>query len=144
MSQNISFNTNNLKVAFVSDDGTTISPHFGRAKYYEVITIKDSKLAGQERREKAGHHTFRQHDHDHPHGDHHSDGSGEHQFNKHNTMISQITDCDYLVSRGMGRGAYMHLSEANIKPIITNHKTIIDAVNQILQGSLPDYTEKLH
>lgn len=142
MPQNISFDTKNIKIAFVSDDGETISQHFGRAMYYEVLTIKDSKVTGKEKREKAGHHTF--HQEEHGHGHHHHPESGEHQMHKHNTMVAPITDCDYLVARGMGNGAYAHLAEANIKPIITNQRTIDDAINQILKGNLTDHTEKLH
>ena len=34
--------TTNIKVAFVTDDGTTISQHFGRARYYEVLTVANN------------------------------------------------------------------------------------------------------
>ena len=48
----------NYKVAAVTDDGETISQHFGRALYYEVLTIENGKIAKRERREKIGHHNF--------------------------------------------------------------------------------------
>ena len=33
----------NFILAAVTDDGTTISQHFGRAKYYEVVFVENRK-----------------------------------------------------------------------------------------------------
>jgi len=140
MSQTITFDPKDLRVAFVSDDGINISQHFGRAMYYEVLTIKDSKVISTERREKAGHHTF----HSGEGHQHHHDESPDHQLHKHNTMITPITDCDILVTRGMGNGAYLHLTSANITPVITSHRTINEAAEAIIKGSIEDHTERLH
>ena len=37
-----------MKIAVVTDDGTTICQHFGRAQYYSVITIENGKVKGKE------------------------------------------------------------------------------------------------
>jgi len=49
------------KIAIATDDGKTITSHFGRAKSYKVVTIADSKVVAEELRDKApcgghGHH----------------------------------------------------------------------------------------
>ena len=46
------------KIATVTDDGKTISPHFGRATKYAVLTIEDDRIIARELRDKAGHHDF--------------------------------------------------------------------------------------
>lgn len=38
----------NIKIAAVSDDGQTISQHFGRAKYYTVLTIENGQIIARE------------------------------------------------------------------------------------------------
>ena len=41
-----------MKIAAISEDGTTISQHFGRAPYYLVITVEDGKVVSKEKRDK--------------------------------------------------------------------------------------------
>jgi predicted Fe-Mo cluster-binding NifX family protein len=135
--------TKNLKIAFVTDDGNTISQHFGRAQFYEVVTIENGSVVQRERREKAGHHTFHGQE---EHGEHHGPGHGfdEHSQGKHRMMTTTIMDCQMLVARGMGNGAYQHMVSANIKPIITSIPTIDNAVQEIIKGTIVNHEEKLH
>ena len=44
-----------MKVAVVTDDNRTISPHFGRAQYFLVYEIQDGKVMSKETREKSSH-----------------------------------------------------------------------------------------
>jgi predicted Fe-Mo cluster-binding NifX family protein len=59
-------------------------------------------------------------------------------------MIGAIEDCDVLLARGMGRGAYIALEEADIKPIVTDIGAIEEAVQAYLDGEIVDHTERLH
>jgi predicted Fe-Mo cluster-binding NifX family protein len=153
-----------VKIAAVTDDGKTISMHFGRARYYSVITVEDGKVVSQEMREKAGHHNLahthshdhdhdHDHDHEHEHGHEHGNGHGHneqgHGFGKgaadrHAQMIAAITDCEAVLVRGMGRGAYLAIEQAKITPIVTDIATIDDAVQAYLNGDIIDHTERLH
>ncbi len=36
-----------MKIAAVSEDGVTISQHFGRAPFYVVVTVEDGKIVAQ-------------------------------------------------------------------------------------------------
>jgi len=40
-----------MKIAVISDDGKTISRHFGRAPYYLVLTVEDGKIVAREQRD---------------------------------------------------------------------------------------------
>lgn len=140
-----------MKIAAVTDDGETISQHFGRARYYKVVTVDETTILEREMREKAGHHTFaghghdHDHDHEHEHGHHeHGHGFGQGAARRHASMIAAIEDCDVLLTRGMGRGAYIALEEANIKPVVTDIAAIDEAVQAYLDGSIVDHTERLH
>ena len=59
-------------------------------------------------------------------------------------MIAAITDCEALLVCGMGRGAYLALEEANIKPIVTDIEDIDKAVQAYIDGDIVDHTERLH
>lgn len=143
-----------MKIAAVTDDGKTISMHFGRARYYSVITVEDGQVVGQEMREKAGHHNLahthdHDHDHDHEHGHGHGRNEKGHGFGKgaadrHAQMIAAITDCEAVLVRGMGRGAYLAIEQAEITPVVTDIATIDEAVQAYIKGDIIDHTERLH
>jgi predicted Fe-Mo cluster-binding NifX family protein len=47
-----------MKIALITDDGKSISQHFGRAPYYLVVTLEDGKEVNRELRPKQGHNQF--------------------------------------------------------------------------------------
>ena len=131
-----------MNIAAVTDDGTTISQHFGRAKFYEVLFVENGKVVKRERREKLGHNNFAQEEHHHHSGEQH--GQDQHSHNKHVSMAEAIKECQILIARGMGNGAYQSMIQLKIKPVVTDIKNIDDAVQAVINGSIIDHTEKLH
>lgn len=130
-----------INIAAVTDDGVTISQHFGRAAFYEVLFVENGKVVKRERREKLGHNNFAQEEHHHSDGGH---GLDEHSHSKHISMADAINDCQILLARGMGNGAYQSMLQLNIKPVVTDIKNIDEAVQAFINGSIIDHTEKLH
>lgn len=124
-----------MKIAVVTDDGKMISLHFGRAQQYLVFTIEDGQIVSQELRDKVSHH----HEKNHSHHEHEAISD-----EKHNSMLAAITDCEALLSRGMGRGAYLSLEAADIKPVITDIASAEQAVQAYLRGDIVNHIEKLH
>jgi len=132
-----------MKVAVITEDGTTISQHFGRAPYYMVVTIEDGKIVQKEQRNKAGHHTFGGHDTPTAPGEKHGYDAGSQA--KHATMAETISDCKVLIAGGMGWGAYESLKGMGIDAIITDVGNIEEAVKLHAQGKLPNLMmERLH
>ena len=43
-----------MKIAAISDDGKTISQHFGRASFYAVVTVEEDKIVSTEPEPRAG------------------------------------------------------------------------------------------
>lgn len=132
-----------MKIAAVSEDGVTISQHFGRAPFYIVITIENNQIVSKEKRDKIGHaHFF---------GEPHAEGKDPrgHGFDtaaqsRHTRMAAAIADCQVLLARGMGAGAYESMKASGIQPFVTNIVNIEDAVRAYLDGTLVDHPEKLH
>ena len=60
-----------MKIAAITDDGKTISAHFGSAPKIAVIEVEDGQVIGRELRDKPGHSHEHGHDHDHGHGHQH-------------------------------------------------------------------------
>jgi predicted Fe-Mo cluster-binding NifX family protein len=135
-----------MKIASVSDDGYTISPHFGRASKYVVMTIDGDLITKREVREKVGHRDFQQqgvYRHEH-HNDPRGRGYGKHSAEKHQRMFEGIKDCQVVLARGMGQGAYQGLQEMGIRPVLTNIADIDIAVQAFMDGSIEDHPERLH
>jgi len=128
-----------LKIAVVTDDGKTISPHFGRAIYYVVYDVQDGMIKGSEMRDKAAHHTGGE-PHQQEEGGHH----GPEADAKHSSMLSNISDCEALIARGMGWGAFEAIRSTGIKPFITDLELAEDAVKAYVAGKLDSHTERLH
>ena len=135
-----------MKIAIVSDDGMTVSQHFGRAPFYVVVSVEHGTIVSREKRDKLGHAHFS--DEQHAHETHGPDSKG-HGFDaasqsRHQRMATVISDCEVLLARGMGAGAYESLRSLNILPKVTDIASIDDAVRAYLDGSLVDHTERLH
>ena len=132
-----------MKIATISEDGTTISQHFGRAPYYVVVTVEDGKVVSKEKRDKAGHHTFAGNQQpDTAPGERHGYDAGAQS--RHATMAQSIDDCKVLIAGGMGWGDYESLKRRGIETIVTDVESIDEAVKLYLAGKLPDLTERLH
>lgn len=134
-----------MKIAVITEDGKTISQHFGRAPYYLIFTIEEGAIVAKELRDKAGHRQFAQEDHEHgSENDPRGHGFGTHSDAKHARMIESIQDCEAIIVRGMGRGAYLAMEQANIRPFVTDLADAEEAVKAYMGGTLEDHTDKLH
>jgi predicted Fe-Mo cluster-binding NifX family protein len=135
-----------MKIAAVSEDGITISRHFGRAPYYVVVTVENGAIVSREQRDKMNHAHFAReaHGHDSSVEENRGHGYDPASQSRHRQMASAIADCDVLLARGMGAGAYESLRSANIRPVVTDLAGIEDAVSEYLKGTLVDHAERLH
>jgi predicted Fe-Mo cluster-binding NifX family protein len=59
-------------------------------------------------------------------------------------MAAAIADCQVLLARGMGAGAYQSMEQAGIRPVVTDIANIDEAVRAYVEGRLADHTERLH
>lgn len=121
-----------IKIAIPTDDGETISQHFGQARYFQVITLEDGQVQSSERREKASHS--------------HQDHSHEHETGVHpgQQMIETVRDCQVLITGGMGQPIYNRAISAGMTIFLTGEKRITDAVAAYQQGNLASDMRRIH
>jgi len=132
-----------MKIAVISEDGITISQHFGRAPLYVVFTIEEGRVVNKEVRDKTGHHTFAAHQHPEtaPEERHGYDAGAQ---TRHASMADTISDCQVLLAGGMGWGAYESMKSYNIETMVTDVENIDEAVKLYLEGKLLNLMERLH
>jgi predicted Fe-Mo cluster-binding NifX family protein len=130
-----------MKIAVISDDGVTVSQHFGRAQQYVIVTFENGHIEKREVRDKLGHiHLEGEHGHeDDP--QHHYGPEADH---RHGEMIDPIADCEVLIAGGMGGGAMQSLLSRNIRPVMTDIRSIDDAVRALIDGRLENRAERIH
>jgi predicted Fe-Mo cluster-binding NifX family protein len=132
-----------MKIAAITDDGRTISQHFGRAPYYLVATVESGVIVNREMRDKLGHAHFANepHEGDQPGQPH---GFGPAAQNRHVQMAEAIADCQALLCGGMGAGAYQSMVQRGITPVVTEIASIDEAVMAYVEGKIVDRTDRLH
>jgi predicted Fe-Mo cluster-binding NifX family protein len=122
-----------IKIGVATDDGKTVSPHFGMAHFYLVFEIEDGVIKGKEMRPKKWH----QH-----HGEGRSDGGttreGGSDHHGHGEMLSNVTDCKALIAGGMGQPMHDAILQLGIKPYLTDIAGAEDAVKAYLDGTADD------
>ena len=134
-----------MKIAAITDDGKAISLHFGRAPYYMVITVEDKIIVDRQMRDKLNHAQLQ----GVSHGSHEHEAGAKHGYgpdadNRHGRMAEAIADCEVLLCRGMGMGAYENMQARNIRPVVTDISDIDEAVLAYANGQIVDHVEKLH
>jgi predicted Fe-Mo cluster-binding NifX family protein len=119
------------KIAFPTEDGKTISQHFGRAPFFVIATLDERGGPTFEQRNKAFHGEQHGHElHETPHG--------------HSPMFSPISDCQVLIAGGMGQPAYQHALDAGLKVMMTDEKSIAAALDAYRAGQLVTDERRIH
>lgn len=126
-----------MKVAVATNNGRTVSAHYGRSKYFAVYTVEEGKIVSKELREKPVHHgggqgTGHGSEHRHESGGH---GHGNHRKH-HEEILNIISDCDAVITRGIGPGAYGHLVAAGLKVLVVDEVDAERAVELYTSGKL--------
>jgi predicted Fe-Mo cluster-binding NifX family protein len=128
-----------VKVAIVTDDGQSVSAHFGRARSYVVITVEEGVIVGREVRPKSAPHLEGGASH---RDDDSHDSPAAHA--RHDQMIAPITDCTHVITRGMGRGAYERMAAAGIAAIVTDVVDADEAALACADGRIVNHADRLH
>ena len=133
------------RIAAVSEDGVTISQHFGRAPFYVVVRVEEGRVVSRERRDKLGHAQFAAEGHEvPPDADPRGHGFDPVAQDRHGRMVAVIADCQVVLARGMGAGAFEGMQHAGIEPVVTDVENIDAAVEAYVAGTLRNHVEKLH
>jgi predicted Fe-Mo cluster-binding NifX family protein len=119
-----------FKIAVASEDGRSVSRHFGRAPLYAVFTIEQGRVVTTEHRPKPGHRDFT--------------GGSTGPADKHDAMSAVVADCRAVVAGGMGDGAAGALRAAGVEVVLTDEPDAETAALRWAAGDLPDLADRLH
>jgi predicted Fe-Mo cluster-binding NifX family protein len=139
-----------MKIAIPTVDKLNITKHFGRAKYYAIVDVKEDKsfevIDFIENTENHDH--SKESDHIHPQGHHHGGGlefahdhkhgNGHGHKHDHGKMIAMISHCDVVISAGMGQRLMAHFKKPSnhLKLYFSSELDINKAVQLLLDGKL--------
>jgi predicted Fe-Mo cluster-binding NifX family protein len=123
-----------IKIAFPTEDGKTISRHFGQAPLFVVATIQPDGSTEFEQREKYSH-AHHPEPHEHEHGP---------QGHGHANMFASIRDCQVLISGGMGEPAYESAVAHSLQVLLTGENSIEAALDSYRAGKLESDPRRVH
>lgn len=135
-----------MKVAIVTNDGRTISQHFGRSRYYKIVTIENGVVTESALRERGTGH-FAPQQQARPDEQEHRDPQGRHGYGaeargRHSMMAAEIADCDVLIAGGMGSGAYESFKAAGLNVILTDYQDIEESVSALIEKKIHNLVEE--
>ncbi len=130
-----------MKIAIVTEDGRTVSQHFGRAPYYAVLTVEGDVIVERELRPKTGLHlTGAPREERAGSGPH---GTSPEAQSRHDQMAQAIGDCSALIAGGMGQGAYDRFTALGLRPVVTEIPGVEAAALAYARGQLLNRVERL-
>jgi len=117
-----------MRIAVASQDGESISAHFGRCAYFIIFDAKDGAVLRKELRQNT--HTS------HGAGNCHVGGHGD-QPHSHGAVVQALHDCQAALCYGMGWRAADELKQNGIQPVIVDkRRSPEEAVALYVQGKL--------
>jgi nitrogen fixation protein NifB len=118
-----------MKIAVASNDGLSISKHFGRTNRFTVFDIRDDEILAEESREGI----LSAHVEGHCEAEHAPHDLSHH----HGDVIAVLEDCQVVLCRGMGWRAATELVRRGINPlVIVGELSPRVAVEHYLAGTL--------
>lgn len=118
-----------MKIAIASDDGKTISSHFGKTKGFVIFEVEGKKVKNEEYRPNTltGHAKGLE--------------GMTHQIDKHVSILNALKDCKTVISGGMGKRIYSELKKAGMEVFVTEETDVKNALELYLKGELIDRPE---
>lgn len=102
-----------MRVAVASQDGESISAHFGRCACFIIFDVEDGKVLRKELRENT--HAS------HGGGNCHTAGHGDHPHS-HSAIVQALHDCQAALCYGMGWRVADDLMRNGIRPAVVDRK----------------------
>ena len=132
-----------MKVAIVTDDGLTVSQHFGRARFYLVVELDGSGEIDRELRPRFTPHSSGGAGHGDTHAPGQPHGTGPEAMRRHASMVEAIRDCQVLIAGGMGTGAVQAMEAAGIRVVLTGLREINRVITEFRDGTLRNRRERM-
>jgi len=126
-----------VKIAIPSDDGKSISPHFGRCRCFIIYEIEGNKIKNRTVRENLCC----------PHRVNVCPKTVSVQTREfieriQNEVLSEIRNCQVLIGRYMNQSAIDNLNSHNVKIVLVDEKEADVAIEKYLLGALVEIQDQ--
>jgi predicted Fe-Mo cluster-binding NifX family protein len=122
-----------MRIAIPTNDGVSISEHFGRSAAFLIFEIENGQIKNRELRTNGAKHS-------HAQGacDHHSADNKPHS---HAGILAALDGCEVVICAGMGQRAAEALSASGAQIVIAAPVSAQDTVTAYLDGKLSTVKE---
>jgi predicted Fe-Mo cluster-binding NifX family protein len=125
---------NQMRIAIPTNDGTSISEHFGRSAAFLIFETEEGKIKSHEMKTNGQQHSHAQGGCDH--------GSTESSQHSHQGILSALDGCAIVICAGMGQRAAEALKGGGVTQIVvTTVGSAEEAVGTFLAGKLTSSTK---
>ena len=122
-----------MKIAIPTNDGTSISEHFGRSASFLIFDIENGHIKRRELKPNGA-----KHSHSPGTCDHRTTGSEPHS---HAGILAALAGCDIVICGGMGQKAAEALRSCGTQILVAPPASAEDTVVAYLAGKLTPQTE---
>ena len=123
-----------MKIAIPTNDGTSISEHFGRSASFLIFDIENGHIKRRELKPNGA-----KHSHSPGTCDHRTTGSEPHS---HAGILAALEGCDIVICGGMGQKAAEALRSCGTQILLAPPASAEDTVVAYLAGKLTPQTEQ--
>ena len=118
-----------MKIAIASDDGISLSSHFGRCRSFLVFDVDGGQVTGPEFRTN-GFTAFAK-------GECDGQESHNHGHHSHADIVGALSDCGVVICGGMGWRAAEEFQARGIQPLVVKFPgPAAEAITAYLAGTL--------
>jgi predicted Fe-Mo cluster-binding NifX family protein len=117
-----------MRIAVPTNDGTSISEHFGRSAAFLIFETESGKIKSHRLTSNVGKHS-------HPQGEHKDPSTGVH-FHDHTGILTTLQGCEMLICAGMGHGAAEALKGRGMQIVFAPPGPADETVAAYLDGKL--------
>lgn len=122
-----------MRIAVPTNDGATISEHFGRSASFLIFEIENGQIKSRELRTNGMEHSHAQGECDHH--------SADNKSHSHAGILSALDGCEIVICAGMGQRAADALKGCGTRIVVTSLASAEAAVSAQLAGKLTPKTE---
>jgi predicted Fe-Mo cluster-binding NifX family protein len=125
---------NKMRIAVPTNDGVSISEHFGRSAAFLIFEIENGQIKSLHSKSNGARHS-------HAQGacDHHS---ADHKPHSHAGILAALEGCDIVICGGMGQKAAEALRSCGTQILVAPPASAEDTVVAYLAGKLTPQTER--
>lgn len=122
-----------MRIAVPTNDGASISEHFGRSASFLIFEIENGQIKSRELRTNGAEHSHAQGECDHT--------SADNKSHSHAGILAALDGCEVVICAGMGQRAAEALKGCGTQIVVTSVASAEAAVSGHLAGKLSPTTK---